>query len=396
MPPKRPDPQFSEPAARTPALKPGTLLLNGRYRLYECQGQQTWLSGAFEASWLAQDAQRGGAMVRICEFVLPDKDAIVRQSILRTATMALHAISRHAHVPTLLDVFNDHERSFFVFEYGEGESLLARMRRTGRVFTEQEVVECCLQVTRVLEFLVQQSPPLVHGLIRPENILVGRNNSHYVLFNFSVMLGGGATQFVAGVPRLHLSPYTAPEFARGTIDVRSDIYALMATAYFLLTSSVPVRSNGGMVPVRQLNSSITPQFEAILMKGLSSGKGLRPDMTQRFQHPSELRQALLTMNIISGTLAPEHERTQARDKNAARTIPASQPVSSKTDTLVENHPILQKLASDLTIDEPKLLLPRPEDLPPMVKSNDLQNAMLCLVSLLLCLLLVIVMGRGLV
>src|SRR5947209_5833727 len=126
------DRQIPQPETRVRALKPGVLLLNGRYRLCACQGKQVWLSDAYEATWLAQDAQRGGALVRMSEFVLPDKDAIVRQSILRAATMAFHAISRHAHVPTLLDVFSDQERSFFVFEHVEGESLLERMRRTSR------------------------------------------------------------------------------------------------------------------------------------------------------------------------------------------------------------------------------------------------------------------------
>ena len=137
--------------------------------------------------------------------------------------MALSQVGRHPHIPTLWDAFSDRGRNFFVFEPFDGEPLLSRMRRTGRAMSEQDVIECCLQMSEVLELLSQQSPPLVHGLISPEHILSARNGSQYALINFSLVLAGGATQFVSGIDRTRLSPYTPPEFMRGVIDGRSDL-----------------------------------------------------------------------------------------------------------------------------------------------------------------------------
>src|SRR5437763_7039094 len=139
--------------------------------------------------------------------------------------MALTSVGRHPHIPTLWDAFSERGRNFFVFEPIEGESLLARMRRTGRPIPEQDVIECCLQMTEVLELLAQQSPSLVHGLISPEHIIIGRSGSQFILTNFSIILAGGATQFVSGIERTHLSVYTTPEFVRGVIDVRSDLFS---------------------------------------------------------------------------------------------------------------------------------------------------------------------------
>src|SRR5947209_13788316 len=217
----------------------------------------------------------------ICELVRPDIKSAVIQCMVRSATMALTSVGRNTHIPTLWDAFSDQGRSFFVFELIEGESLLARMRRTGRAIPEQEVIECCLQMTEVLELLSQQSPPLIHGQIRPEHI-VARSGSQYVLTNFSIVLAGGAMQLASGIDHSQLSAYTAPEFVRGVIDVRSDLYSLLATAYYLVTGSVPINMNGTVPSAQRLNPNVSSQFEAILTKGLSSVP------SQRYQRPGEL------------------------------------------------------------------------------------------------------------
>ncbi len=104
-----------------PQLGPGTLLRGGRYRLLGLQGRQAWLEGVFEATWIAQDAQRSGSQVMIRELVTPDSKSMIMQSTLRNATMALTSVGRHAHIPTLWDAFSDQGRNFFVFEPTEGE-----------------------------------------------------------------------------------------------------------------------------------------------------------------------------------------------------------------------------------------------------------------------------------
>src|SRR2546423_13693626 len=172
------------------------------------------------------------------------------------------------------------------------------MRCTGRARREKEAAGSCFKMTEVWELLPQHPPPRVHGLIRPEHILVGRSGSQYILTNFSIILAGGATQFVAGIDRTRLSAYTAPEFVRGVIDVRSDLYSLMATAYYAVTGSLPTGVSGSIPQAQRLNPKISPQFDNIL------GKGLRPIASQRYQRSSELRQDLLARRSVSGTLVP--------------------------------------------------------------------------------------------
>jgi hypothetical protein len=378
----------------TRPLLPGVLLRGGRYRLQELIERQDWLSGVFEATWIGKDSRRGGSQVMICEVVLPENTSVMTQSILRTATMALASVGRHPHIPTLWDAFSDQGRSFFVFEPIDGESLLSRVRHSGRTLTESEVIECCLQMTEVLELLAQQSPPMVHGLIRPEHVIMARNGAQFVLTNFSVVLAGGATQFITGMDRSRLSPYTAPEFVRGVIDVRTDMYSLIATAYHAITGSVPGATGGTIPSAQRLNSNVSAEFDAILTKGL------RTVTNQRYQRPSELRQDLLAMRSVSGTLVTGNNVNGPGSRIAGNTISSadlrygqhSQYAAPRIpDTVAEALPI--RLTTTADDDEEQTLLPRPEDLPPMRASNDNLNATFWLGLITVALVIITVLSQ---
>jgi protein kinase-like protein len=368
----------------------GTLIRNGRYRLHEMLGRQEWSPEVYEVLWLAQDAQRSGASVMVCELMIPDSKSMVMQSMLRSATMALTSIGRNPHIPTLWDAFSDQGRSFFVFELVEGESLLARMRRTGRAMPEQEVIECCVQMTEVLEQLSQQSPPLIHGQIRPEHI-VARSSQQYVLTNFSIVLAGGAIQLVAGVDRSQLSAYTAPEFVRGVIDVRSDLYSLLATAYYLVTGSVPTSMNGTILSAQRLNPNVSSQFDAVLTKGLSSVP------SQRYQRPVELCQELLSLHPTGGSPSlRNHPPTYGSySKQPPISLATAAPSQPAPDIAAQLLPGMLASATEYMQDQDrKTLLPRPEELPLMSESNDWQMAAFWLVGILVCLVAVVVLSRG--
>ena len=385
----RPASSFQQ-VSNTRPLLPGVLLRGGRYRLLELQERQDWLSGVFEAVWIGKDAHRAGSQVMMTEVVLPENSSVMTQTLLRTATMALATVGRHPHIPGLWDAFSDQGRSFFVFEPVEGETLMGRMRYSGRPLPEQEVIECCLQLTDVLELLSQQSPQLVHGLIRPEHIVLSRNNSQYILTHFSIVLAGGGIQYVAGMERSRLSAYTAPEFVRGVVDVRTDLYSLIATAYQAVTGSAPVGVNGSIPQAQRINPNVSPTFDAIL------SKGLRTVPNQRYQRPSELRQDLLAMRSVSGTLVSgkdSHPAFQNRDpnlvvKNGQQTYV---PTQQTTDQVAQALPFLLNTNDDM--EEQVLLLPKPEELPPLKAGNDTLNAAVLLGLILVVLVVIVVISQ---
>lgn len=389
-----PAPLKSEQPFVLPALVPRTLLRGGRYRLSELQRRQDWLEGISETTWIAQDAQRTGSQVAICELVTSDTRSMGMQSMLRKATIALTSVGRNAHIPTLWDAFSEQGRSFFVFEPAEGESIAAQMHRTGRALPEQEVVECCLQITEILELLAQQTPSMVHGLIQPEHIIIGRASVDYMLTNFSLVLASGATQYVSGIDHSHLSPYAAPEFGREKIDGRVDLYALLATAYHAVTGSMPTNSGGSIPQAQRLNPTVSPAFDAVLARGLHSVS------TQRYQRVSELRQDLLALTAVPGSVTTGRSPAVGRD-TAQAGLPIQQQKARTVMPLQTGDSLSQLLPSLLASgvqddQEQRLLLPRPEELAPMPAQNDLRYAAIWLVGILLCLILIVIVSRGLV
>ncbi|HEV2582334.1 MAG TPA: hypothetical protein VGT44_15875 [Ktedonobacteraceae bacterium] len=383
----------SQPLVARP-LTPGTRLRGNRYRLLESLERQDWLSGTYEAIWLGQDAHRSGAQVVICEVTLPEPNSIMTQTLLRTATMSLVNVGRHRHIPALWDAFSDQGRGFFVFEPVDGESIVARLRYSGRPMPEQEVIECCLQMTEVLELLAQQSPPFAHGLIRPEHILVGRNGSHYYLTTFSVVLAGGGTQFLTGIERSRLSPYVAPEFARGVADSRTDVYSLIATAYYAVTGTAPTGISGSIPPAQRINNAISPAFDAILTRGLRSIAG------QRYQRPSELRQDLLALRSVNGTIEPGGQRDRRSEQAyqwdaptsaAANRQPVGRTYNGQSVPYADALPI--RLAIDVPEEEQVILLPKPEEMPSMPPANERLNAALLLGAILVALIILVVLTQ---
>ncbi len=400
----------SEPGARTNGtgaipkqggrlFNSGNILRAERYRLQEIQKQQDWQGGVSETHWLAQDLQHQGKTVTICEVIVPPSySPAVVQAFLKTATMSLTAIGRQPNVSSVWDVFAEQGHNFFVFEVPEGESLQTRVRRINQAMSQQEVTDFCLQMTEVLDLLSAQSPPFIHGMISPENIFIDPIGAHYTLTNFSVVLAGGAPQFVSGIERLKLSPYTSPELARGLIDVRADLYSLIAVAYYVLTGVVPETTNP--VSPRQFNPTITPAFESIL------SKGLRTNAVQRYQRSQELRQDLLTFNSVSGALVSSTKGSSLPGisnsfsgiagtpgfsiEKAAVEVPP--PPERERDSVALALPIMQK---GLEIEENhSRLLPRPEEMAPLAQRNDGLNAVLWLVSILVVLSALVILAHS--
>jgi len=170
------------------------------------------------------------------------------------------------------------------------------------------------------------------------------------------------------------------------VDVRTDIYSLIATAYHVVTGSAPAGISGSIPQAQRINPNVSSAFDAIL------SKGLRTVPNQRYQRPSELRQDLLAMSSVSGTLVPgqgsnpvlQNNIPSLFSKNGQQT---SLPTQHTADQVAQALPLLLNTYDDM--EEQVLLLPKPEDLPPMKGGNDTMNAAI-LLSLILAVLVVVV------
>jgi len=148
---------------------------------------------------------------------------------------------------------------------------------------------------------------VIHRDLKPQNIMVGPFGEVLVLdWGVAKILQSAQDQITEPGDGLNHSPlhqtahgtvigtpgYMAPEQARGeveSVDQRTDIYALGAILYFLLTgqSPLPFTSNDqvsvpSVLPPRWLKASVPKPLEAIVLKAMSA------ERTTRYQTVQEL------------------------------------------------------------------------------------------------------------
>ncbi len=237
-----------------------------------------------------------------------------------------------------------------------------------------------------MEVCSQQLPPVVHGRISPEHLVQANVDSHWMLTNFSLYYMC-TRQVIAGMDHMSMSLlYTAPDFAPEKITVQSDLYALLATAYYAVTGTNPASERGNINQAQWLNPTVSPYFNAILMKGL------HPVASQRYQWPSELRKDLLEALSARNRLVAESGgqwSTTAQQEPSQMERQLFEGMKRSAPEFVTPIPPSQApsdiLTDQIDVDHQKTLHPLPEGLPPMQIRNDALTATYYLVSILICL-----------
>src|SRR3984957_1938936 len=237
-----------------------------------------------------------------------------RQRFLREARAA--ASLRHPNVATVFHLGNSAGGFYYAMEYVEGETLERRLQREGPLPSEL-ALRITRQVSRAL--IAADRQKLVHRDIKPSNIMlvVDEEEDHLLVkvidFGLAKSLVAAADQSLTismggfvGTPH-----FASPEqLEEKEIDIRSDIYSLGATLWFMLTGRPPFQ--GSMISVinQHLNNPLSsevlvqlhPQIAQLLERMLAK------QAEDRFQSPSELkRQIDEILSDLKGetpTLAP--------------------------------------------------------------------------------------------
>lgn len=268
-------------------LKCGDVLRQGRYRLLEelmlpenQQGQGT--------AWLAIDTQSPSERVIIREVAFPGGPPADKERVVRSIATRLAELAQHQGFPALMDVFSEREVYYIVSEYPEGQSLASALRRQGGGLPERVVAEYGRQLCELLSVLADHQPPLVHGSINPDTIIVSPGGNRVSLLHMPFF-----------PPReLHntkdkTSPgYIAPEQARGIVEPESDLYGLGATLHHAVTGFDPrERTAFFHPPARRLNPTVSPRMEEILVQAL------RLSAPQRYVRVADMERDLTALNV---------------------------------------------------------------------------------------------------
>lgn len=221
----------------------------------------------------------------------------------------------HENIARVYYVGEDRGLNYIVFEFIEGTNLREVVERKGPL-PLPEALSYTLQMAHALAHA--SSRDVVHRDIKPSNVIISN--------------GGRAKLVDMGLARLHqVQPdgedltasgvtlgtfdYISPEQARDPrcADVRSDIYSLGCTLYYMLTGRPPFPDGTVLQKLLQHNSEAPPdprEFDPSLPLGVSSliSKMLAKDPLRRYQLPSELVAELLLLAEQIGCPLPGAER----------------------------------------------------------------------------------------
>ncbi|NLF01906.1 MAG: protein kinase, partial [Anaerolineales bacterium] len=201
----------------------------------------------------------------------------------------LMARLRHPNLPRVMDHFVAPDGAqYLVMDYIAGEDLGQILARNGPL-DERLALAWIERVCDALAYLHSQTPPIVHRDIKPGNIKITPQGEVY-LVDFGIAKVGDAHQRTT-VGALGVTPGFSPpeQYGGGGTDPRSDIYALGATLYTLVTNECPPESvlrsikMAALRPPQELRPDLSATVAAALESALATSPTDRPQSVEAFR-----------------------------------------------------------------------------------------------------------------
>ncbi len=301
------------------------LVLEERYKLLKVLGQ-----GGFSRVYGAVDL-RLRTPCAIKENSEHDR-AAYEQFI---AEAQLLARLKHANLTKVTDYFADPSGGqFLVMEYVPGQDLEQLMRDATALLPWRQVAEWALIVCDVLTYLHTQDPPIIHRDIKPANLRLTPAGTLMVidLGIAKVQQVGQATKRAAQAYSGGYSPIEQ-YLGQGT-DARSDLYALGATLYHLLSGQMPPEAvnimRGTAVPaLEQLRPDVPPLLARAIMRCMAAEPQDRPPSAQALAIVIEkvLTEHEPAVHVSAQTLVGAEQRSVSQPAIGVQSRTTTQPRS---------------------------------------------------------------------
>lgn len=260
-------------------------IINNRYHIRKELGK-----GVMGSVYLTEDKLRPGEDIAV---------KVINSTIVNSENIDIFKnefeVMTRLHHPNLVSVYDfgkDHSAGnyYLTMQYINGVSLNKYLPSRGTLSGDR-IHTFMITLLRVLDFV--HSRNIVHRDIKPENIMI--TDDSLILMDFSLADFNRAEQRVKGTIM-----YMAPEVIRGTVDHRTDIFALGMIFYQLLTGVAFYHEYS----TQDLLNLLTDEgrFKTHLLKSLSLIKStemrliiqtmLRFDPVKRYRYCSQILSAL--------------------------------------------------------------------------------------------------------
>jgi hypothetical protein len=243
-------------------------LRDGRYEVLRVLGE-----GAQGSTFEATDTKTGQT-VAVKRFSVRSAK-VWKEVVLAEREAKVLASLNHPKLPAYVEHFEEDGALYLVMERMPGVSL-AEFRRRGAVFREEDAVRLLEEASEVLAYLHSRTPPIIHRDLKPGNV-IRRPDGSFAFVDFGAVRdrlreGGGST--IVGT-----FGYMAPEQFQGRALPQSDVYAIGATALWMLTGEEPenLPHKGLKIDVpAALGRRASPTLVSILNRMLEPDPETRP------------------------------------------------------------------------------------------------------------------------
>lgn len=259
----------------------------------------------------ARDVRTGRAVA--IKIPRPDieTDAVLREAFQREARIA-----RMLNHPGIVRVLRENQRSrlYIVMEWIERRSLRDILNEQGKL-PHERALRIAVSLCDVLYYIHREG--VVHRDLKPENILVDGEDG-IKLIDFGIALTPASPRRLSSSAQVMGTPdYISPEQVKGKPgDARSDLYALGAILYEMLTGRVPFAENSPLLtmnarlrndpnPPRELDPGISLQLQEIIYRAMQR------DPAKRYTSAYELSWDLHHLDQVKPAGEPSARRWES-------------------------------------------------------------------------------------
>lgn len=291
--------------------------LQNRYKIV-----QVLRRGGMATVYLAID-EKIGCQVAVKEITFAEDIKESSREIMTNAfeqEAQLLASLNHPAFPKAHDYFVENDSHFLVMDFINGIDLERLLQRNRGGLGIEQIKDWTFQILDALEYLHEQKTPIIHRDIKPSNIKVNTKNQVRLLdlgisktfdtgartdesVNFATLEYAPLEQSLKASSQINnslmaVNSKKTSEFLQFKSSPASDIFALGATLYRLLTGHLPVDAHSRALAiwlgkadplpsVAFFNPTIPLKFESVIMQSLNLYPLSRP------QSIADLRQQLL-------------------------------------------------------------------------------------------------------
>ncbi len=253
-----------------------TSLAGGRYQIDRLLGE-----GAKKRVYLARDSRLDREVA--IAFI---KSAGLDLARVRREAEAMGRLGDHPNIVTVHDVAEEGSQVYLVCQYMAGGDLDKKLADSdGHRFELDHALSVADQICGALEHA--HAHGIVHRDLKPGNVWLDRDGT-VKLGDFGLAVSLDRTRITQDGAMVGTATYMAPEQAvGGNVSPRSDLYALGALLYELLTGRPPFVGDDAVAVISQHlntrpvapswhNSDVGPELEALVLELLEKAPEARP------------------------------------------------------------------------------------------------------------------------